>query len=243
MADLERGLVGQDERLAGSVTITCCDTYVSDLLIGELASFCAAHPDIELAMIADSRSFDLARREADLAIRTLGIGAQPPETLIGRKVAPLTMANYVASEHAHRLDPDRAGSTPRWVSFEDRGQHEAMIAQSSYPHVPPWGSFGSLELLTQAARQGLGLVMLPTYVGDREPALERLSKPDLRHLAQLWLLCHPDLRDNARFRATRAHVVQSLAGLGPLFRGEEWCADAPGRPEFAPDGDDGPDVG
>jgi DNA-binding transcriptional LysR family regulator len=220
MSELERGLVGQDERLAGSVTLTCCDSYVSAILIRELKAFCDDYPDIELSVSADGRLFDLAKREADIAVRALVVGAQPPEYLIGLKVAPLVIANYVATEHQTRLDPELGGTNARWLSFEQRKVHEAMIARSSYPDLPAWGEFSSLEVLVQAAQAGLGLAMLPTYVGDREPKLRRLARADPQHMADLWLLTHPDLRDNARFRATRAIVTQALKTHASLFRGE-----------------------
>ena len=88
LAALERGIVGTDERLEGPVAITCCDHYVSGLLIGELRPFCDDHPDIELQLTTDARSFDLSKREADLAIRALARGVSPPEHLIGQRVAP-----------------------------------------------------------------------------------------------------------------------------------------------------------
>ncbi|MEM7135979.1 MAG: LysR family transcriptional regulator [Myxococcota bacterium] len=220
MLGLERDLVGQDERLAGPVCITCCDEYVSEMIVDELTPLCEAYPDIELHIMPDSRSFDLSKREADIAVRTLALGAQPPEHLIGLRLAPVVCASYVATRHAPRLDPDREGTSPRWVAFDERSQVEALIADSSYPNVPPWGSFASLGAMVQAAHAGLGLVMLPCYVGDPDLALRRLAQPDLRHLAELWLVSHPDLRDNARLQEARACVTRAFKRRGALFRGE-----------------------
>jgi len=234
MAALERGLVGQDVRLAGPVSLTCCDNFVSDLLLRELAPFCDERPGIELRFTTDSRAFDLSKREADIAIRTKARGARPPEHLIGVKLVPLMLANYVGRAHADRLDPE--GGAARWLTSGDDRIVAALLADSSYPDLPTWGAFNSLELLVQAAREGLGLVMLPTYVGDREPALRRLDRPDLRHVADLWMLSHPDLRDNARFRITRARVAEALRRHRPLFAGEGWCAAAPVGSEIAPGG-------
>ncbi|MCO4771546.1 MAG: LysR family transcriptional regulator [Deltaproteobacteria bacterium] len=220
MATLERGLVGTDERLAGTVAVTCCDSFVSDLVIGDLVGFCAEHPEIEIAYTNDSRSFDLSKREADIAIRTLGIGSQPADHLIGMKLVPIHIANYVATAHAERLDPERDGTEARWISFTDRNFFSGMVAGSGYPDVPPWGGFSSLELMVQAVRRGLGICMLPTYVGDGVPELQRLPRGGLRHMADLWMVSHPDLRDNARLRATRAAVSTALRRQAPLFRGE-----------------------
>jgi DNA-binding transcriptional LysR family regulator len=153
------------------------------------------------------------------------------------------MASYVARAHADRADPEHPGATTRWLSFEPRKIHEAMIAASSYPDVAPWGSFSTLELLVLAAREGLGAVMLPTYVGDREPALRRLANPDLHPVADLWMLSHPDLRDNGRLRALRDCVRRALLQQRPLFQGERWCDDAPDGPGNSPGTAAGPRVG
>jgi DNA-binding transcriptional LysR family regulator len=234
MSDLERGLVGVDERLEGPVALTCSDHFIAGLLLPELAEFCRAFPGIELCLTVDPRPYDLSRREADLALRVLAHGAQPPEHLVGGKLAPVVLASYVAAAHADRVDPAHGSPSARWLSFEQRKIHEGLIAESSYPEAPPWGRFTTVELLVMAAREGLGAVMLPTYVGDREPALRRLARPDLRHVADLWMLSHPDLRDNVRLRALRDRVRRALSQHRPLFQGEGWCAAAPEGPANAP---------
>lgn len=220
MAALEREVAGRDERFAGPVRVTCCDEYVSEMMVTELTVFCGAYPGVELGITTDSRTFDLSRREADFAVRTLPIGAQPQEHLLGRKLVGIYCANYVAAVHAHRLDPELEGTSPRWVAFEERKYFEAMVARSSYPDIPAWGAFSSLALMMQATRAGLGIAMLPCYVADRDAALRRLARPDLEHVANLWLVSHPDLRDNARFRAARDCVIQALQRRERLFHGQ-----------------------
>jgi DNA-binding transcriptional LysR family regulator len=131
----------------------------------------------------------------------------------------VVVANYVARAHEGRLDPGLSATGTRFVSFDDRAVQDAMIARSSYPEVHAWGAFGSLDLLAQAALEGLGLVMLPTYVGDRVPGLRRLAHADLQHVADFWLLSHADLRDNARIRRVRSGVAQVFKEHTALFAG------------------------
>lgn len=233
MAALERGLVGRDERLSGPVAVTCCDAFVAALIIDALTEMCTQYPGIELGITTDSRAFDLSKREADIAVRILARNAQPPAHLIGARVVPVIVANYVARVHRAQRDPDHPGSAPRWVSFDDRKQQEAMIATTHYAHVPAWGAFSSLEALIQAARAGLGIVMLPTYVGDQQTDLCRLAHPDLHHVADIWLLSHPDLRENARFRAVRKRTSAALKAHAGLFEGRRPIP-APDGPEIAP---------
>ena len=113
MAALERGLAGQDARLEGPVRVTCTDPFIAKILLRALAGLCAQHPGIELELDADARNLDLSKREADVALRALLPTAAPPEHLIGRRLVPITLCNYVGRAHAGRLEPE-AGPL-RWL--------------------------------------------------------------------------------------------------------------------------------
>lgn len=219
MAELDRSLAARDERLAGPVSITCADHVMAAIVLEGLASLIDAHPGIEITLTVDVRPFDLGRREADVAIRSQARGSQLPGWLVGRQVGPVVLASYIASAHQETLDPEKHGTRPRWLGYEDREMQNTILARCSYPHLPIWGSFVSLELVLAAARAGLGLAVLPTYVGDRDPALQRLSRPDLTPVADLWVVSHPDLRDTARFKAVRSQIVESLLTRRALFEG------------------------
>ncbi|MES2640625.1 MAG: LysR family transcriptional regulator [Myxococcota bacterium] len=242
MADLERGVLGHDDRLAGTVAVTCGDNFVAGLLLGALGAFCDEHPEVELRFTVDGRPFDLARREADVAVRVLSTGASPPEYLLGTKVAPVILGSYVAVAHAARLDPARPGTPARWLAYDNRKEIERLIGGSSWPALPAWGSFDSMEVIVSAARAGMGLVLLPIYVGDADPSLQRLVAPALRHLGDLWLLCHPDLRHTARVQAVRAVVARVFRERAALFRGEAWSDSAPACPDFGPLGTPEPGI-
>ena len=219
MVALERSLAGQDARLAGPARVTCTDPYLAKLLLKGLAGLCEQHPGIELELDADAKYLDLSKREADVAVRALGLQVSPPEHLIGRQLAPITVCTYVATAHAARLDPERF-SDVRLISSHQRKVMETIVASSTYPGLSLWGSFDSMPVMIEAAVCGLGLVLLPTYVGDLEPRLQRLAKPDLRHMADFWLLSHGDLRDNARLRAVRECISAVVGEHAALFRGE-----------------------
>lgn len=220
MVALERSLAGQDARLEGPVRVTCTDSYFAALLLVGLSRLCEQHPGIELELSADAKNLDLSKREADVAVRAMLPSVSPPEHLIGRRLVPITICSYVATAHAARLDPERSASGARWLCSNQRKAMEEIVATSSYPGLAQWGSFESFPVLIEAAHAGLGLVMLPTYVGDPEPRLRRLAKPDVRHVADFWLLSHGDLRDNARVRAVRECIAATLLERMALFRGE-----------------------
>lgn len=220
MLELELRLAGQDSRLAGPVRVTCTDAYIAKLLLRALVGLCEQHPGIELELEADAKYLDLSKREADVAVRAFLPMASPPEHLIGRRLVPITLCSYVSTAHAARLDAESSTCDARWLGSGQRKLTESIVETSSYPGLPIWGSFASMPVMVEAAHAGLGLVMLPTYVGDSEPRLQRLAKPDVRHVADFWLLSHGDLRDNARVRRVRECISAALTESAALFRGE-----------------------
>lgn len=219
VAELERGVLGVDGRLEGPVRITTWDAAVADLVLPALSALIAENPGITLELSADPRPVNLNLREADIALRVLAAGASPPEHLLGRRLTPMAMASYVGRDHADRLDPDRGGAGARWLAFDDRALTARIVAASSHPHLPLWGAFRDLPVLAAAARAGLGLAMLPCYVGDADPGLVRLTRPDLHEPAEVWLLSHPDLRATARLRAVRACLRDAFAAASDRLRG------------------------
>lgn len=236
IAALERGLAGQDARLEGRVRVTCTDAYVGKILLSALAGLCTQHLGLELELHTDEANLDLSKREADIAVRAIVAGGSPPEHLIGRRVVPIVLASYVGAAHAARLDPERGGGRVRWLGSNMPKLAERLVAASTYPKLPIWGAFASMEMMTHAAHAGLGLAMLPTYVGDADPELQRLAKPDVRHMADFWLLTHRDLRDNARLRVARERITAALTERMALFRGdvEAWRKNETVRHELAP---------
>lgn len=78
-----------------------------------------------------------------------------------------------------------------------------------------------MELL-RACAHGLGVAVLPTFAAAQLRELVRLSEVIEQPSTALWLLSHPDVRDNARVRAFSEFVATALpAELGARRAGEE----------------------
>jgi DNA-binding transcriptional LysR family regulator len=215
VAALTRDAAGRDARLVGHVHITTTDEFIAAFVLEDLRPLCEAHPELTLTVDHDGRAYNLAKGEADLAIRAVPLDASPPAALVSRRLAPLTIATYGAADRV---------PAPRWLGSGDP-RLLAVFRQSSYPDLPAWGAFTSLSVIAAAARAGLGQAILPTWIGDRDPGLARLPRPDVRHMADLYLLYHPDLRANARIDAIRTVLRRGFERRRDLFEG--WSILAP----------------
>ncbi len=205
---LARDVAGRDARLEGPVHVTCSDDYVAAQVVSDLQPWCASNPGVELHVSADGRPYNLARGEADLAVRALGRDASPPGYLVGHRLAPIHLAPYVARGHASRLCPPAVAA--RWLGYGDERVWSELARGQPWPDLPVWGRFSSLAPMVAAAEAGLGLALLPVYVGEAESALERVDAGAAFHVGDLWMLHHPDLRETARVQAARRVIREGF---------------------------------
>jgi DNA-binding transcriptional LysR family regulator len=209
---LERRLSGQDLRLTGSLRLTAPDDISEVLVMPLLAEFRHSYPDITVELVVDNRMLNLTRREADIAIRPT---RQPPETLAGRRIAGLASAVYAAAGTA------ADGADQRWIAWEEGGG-PLLVARWLADHVDRHAiGYRSNSMLNQAsaARAGLGLAVLPCFLGDGDPRLQRISGPLPELETELWLLTHPDLQRTARIRALLDLLYEALRNRRAQFEG------------------------
>lgn len=217
---IDRSITGQDARLSGKLRITSSETLAYRILNEILASFRDRHDGIELELLVDNRQLDLLRREADIAIRA----TRPHEgELFGRKIAATPWTFYGSSRYlSDRGYPtDLASLSGHAVIGWDTG---AVAAASKWltDNIPPHAfAYRSSSLISQlmAVKAGLGLALLPCYLGDLETDIERVQDPLDELTRELWLVTHKDLRTTARVRAFFDHVGAGLLARSALLEG------------------------
>ena len=91
--DLERIVAGRDTLLTGAVRVTTTEGLAYQLVAPAIAAMRETHPDLRVDLIASVRSLDIARREADLAVRF----ARPSVSeLICRKLGEVGFSLYAS---------------------------------------------------------------------------------------------------------------------------------------------------
>ena len=230
MGAIERQLVGRDDRLEGDIKVTMPDGLALHLLMEPLTRFMEDHPAITIEIDLTYDALDLSRREADVALRFLRAGKLPPPHLVGRKAAEVHSCIYACSGYWDRAGRDGM----RWIGWQDDEPYPPWVQESAFPDIPVRGRLNNLMLQRAAAEAGLGLAYLPCFVGDPSPLLCRMV-PDSTHSFDLWVLCHPDLREARRHRLFRDHIHKSLRPHIDLLEGR-----LPYGPEPSTDGVQGP---
>jgi DNA-binding transcriptional LysR family regulator len=213
---MERRLSGRDLRLTGTVRVATLGVLVP-WIAEALAEFRTLHPGIRVDVAISPTTVSLARHEADIAIR---ISRSPPESLVGRRIATLLHGVYAARTHpaANELAPDIA--THDWVGYSE-GRGDLPQAQWMAAHAPAERVVlrtSHTGMLVAAVKAGLGLGVLPCYLGDAEPGLRRVET--IAGLGQdMWILTHSDLKRTPRIRALMDFLAKDLARRRDLIEG------------------------
>ena len=216
---LERRLSGQDLRPSGIVRITTTDT-IGGLVTRHLSALRAAHPEIGLEIAISNVMANLTRREADIAIRPT---LEPPETLVGRRIADIAHAIYGSPDYLNRYE-NKDLFAHEWIGLDDAlvGTVIGTWLQENVRQARLACRVDSLPALRDVALAGLGLALLPCYVGDIALGLRRAVRKTLpQPRSALWLLTHNDLKRTARIRAVMDFFASALAADRALLEGRQ----------------------
>jgi DNA-binding transcriptional LysR family regulator len=183
---LDREMTGRDHRPAGRLRVTSSETLAYRVLTRHLAAFRKAHPNIIVELVIDNRVLSLSRREADIALRPM---RPKEEDLWGRRLANVAWAIYGArtflEANGGKLFSPEALDGCALIGWEETTV--GIQAADWLNRVAPIQAFvyrtNSLVNQLVAAKAGIGLALLPCYLGDGEADLDRALPDPVPELA------------------------------------------------------------
>ena len=205
LVEAERQVSGKDSELSGRVKLSLPAvpvTHISE----NVAEFALKYPRIELDISVSDEPADLARREADIAVRGLPKAKRPPKDIVGIKIGRISLGYYVHKE---------------LLSEAARGQRQLTCIKASHtvlnlgdlpaPETLGLESRHLIDGLTPrmvAVTHKLGVAALPCFLARQHPDLILLPGVPSAHWGHTWLLHHKDLRQSARIRALFKHLAE-----------------------------------
>jgi len=219
---LSREILGRDQRLQGLVRVTAMDMLAIHTLPRVFAEFRRLHPGVTCELVYTISALDLARREADIAIRAM---PKVPDSSLGRKVCDFRFGIYAAPEYLER-NRGKPLAEHDWVMIEGVADwllpmiwktREAADRQTVFTSSGP--------AVVAAAEAGMGLFPMSCYAADSRPGLVPVSRPIESMTVELWVLTHADLRRTARVKALMDYLVESLRDMRDLFEGRKALED------------------
>lgn len=211
MIGFDEAVKAESRRLSGKVLLTTVESAANSWVIPALARLREVHPEIAVEIITTDAPLDLARGDADVAIR---FGRKPTqESLVVRHLTDLEECFYANREMVTRLgrpcthaelslypmvaySDERLGEIGKWIAAN---VPDAQIVQRA----------NALSSIVAAVRAGVGAAVLPTIMGDDIRNLVRLMPP-IPPKSTCWLVTTDTARRQPHIRAVIDAVVAQV---------------------------------
>lgn len=222
---LAQQVESQRRATVGVVRVTCPEPLVARLgACGLIDRFQARYPGLRVEFVMSDRYVDLARGEADVALRS---GDTDDGALVGRKIGDSLWAVYASRDYVARCGrPQRVEELAEHtlVGLDDSvagpaGHRASRWLAAVAPQARIAARSRSVLGLLASVKAGIGIAPLPTAIADAEPELLRVLGP-VPELSRLWrILTTAELRRTPRVAAFFDHVVGEIEALKPVLTG------------------------
>ncbi|MCJ2139616.1 LysR family transcriptional regulator [Methylobacterium sp. E-066] len=202
---IERRARGYAASPVATVRISAPPALAARLIAPQVASFHRAHPGITLVLSGAARIAALDRGEAEIAVRLTR--PDDPDLLI-RRIGVMRFGLYATPDQAAKPAADWT-----FIGYDSALEH---VPQQAWLRTLLAGRpivFQASDLFGQqeAARAGLGAVVLPRFLGNGDAALIRLPVEPKPPPRDVWLVTYPDLKRSPVIRAALAFLVWVIA--------------------------------
>ncbi|WP_033069414.1 LysR family transcriptional regulator [Thalassospira australica] len=204
-----------DEAAHGVVRISVPPVAGRVLFAPRLARLLKAHKGLEFEIIGAANIVNLARREADVAVRMI----TPHEPgLITRKLVELGVGLYGAVGYRDRVAE---------MDWEICGYDDTAYGAAKFEFVrnvlgrelPCRFRSDETETVRQFITAGHGVGVLPRYLGDKDDELELIHADlDGQSRESVWMLVHPDMRRSPGVRLVMDALIKAADNIAEEFQ-------------------------
>lgn len=197
------------EQVSGSVRITTTDTILHGLVAPALSTLASTHPLLTFDLTASNDIASLTRRDADVAVRAT---RRPPVHLVGKRVGAIRHALYTSRSGPATSMEDIVTGRVAWIAPDEALPDHPSVAwrKRHHPKAVPAYRVNSILTVMAFVSLGLGVGVIPTFLGDAHHGLLRLTDPLEECQTDLWLLTHPESRHLRRVSAVFSHLSREL---------------------------------
>lgn len=203
---------GRDVSISGTVRIGGPDAFGAYFLSPRLICLLDQHPALKVQLVATPRSFNLTKREADIAI-----ALTMPERgrLVTRKMATYGLGVFASRAYLAGHSTIRSVGDLREHRFISYIDDLIFTRELDYLDEVATGidaGFQSSNILAQlqAARAGLGVCILPYFLAAGCPDLKLVLPDVVRLVRSWWIMVHEEQKNLSRVRITADFIAQEV---------------------------------
>jgi DNA-binding transcriptional LysR family regulator len=176
--EMDLAVAAEGERPRGLLRVNAPVVFGTRHLARVLVEYEARYPEVSIELVLNDRFIDLVEEGADLAIR---IGTLAESTLVARRLFPVRLAlcaapAYLARHGEPKTLEDLSRHNCLGYTYTRDGLEVDLVGPEGKVVAPFRGTLRANhgEVLLQAALDGLGIVLQPTFVSGEALAAGRL---------------------------------------------------------------------
>ena len=204
-------IAAEARRVAGTVRLTTVEAAANAWIMPSLGLLRARYPELRLEIMTSDRNFDIARGEADVALRFDNKPTQ--ESLIVRHLVDLHETFYAHEKLVETLGmPDDLSKITRYplvMPMNEEGLINRWLAEH-FPDAQVSHRASSLSSIIVSVRAGIGTSILPCLMGDDTRGLVRLLPPIPELTVPGWIVTTDEARRQPHIRAVIDFVVEQI---------------------------------
>jgi len=210
---LSLSATGLSMALEGNVCISATESMAYFTLPPLIVELRALYPGIQIEIEVSNETRDLNRREADIALRAYR-PTQP--NLIVKRLKDYPARLYATAGYLQKLETEHGTSALQhadFIGFSSTSDYPSLLNEKLGIEV----SNEQFPLLTmnllvhwQLVKQGLGIGVMTTDVGDAESQVIAVQPNEPTIKGELWLVTHSELRTNLRIRKVFDFLAERL---------------------------------
>jgi DNA-binding transcriptional LysR family regulator len=204
---LERSLSTIGTPFAGRVRVTSTDTICQTILPPHIKALNETYPQLEVELLSTNNRLDLAQLDAEITIRP---SQALQEGLIGERICDLCFQVYGSPVYLDSHQ-SRFVAGHRWLGVADPTSR-SPVGSWEADTIAQYVVFrsDSFATLCHAAEQGLGLAMLPSFLGNDSGKLVIAEHFPQILTTGLWLACHNKLSGSDRINSLVGYFSRAL---------------------------------
>ena len=203
-------IAGRDVGVRGVVRVTASEWLVTSVIAPMLGTLLARYPALEVELVAEQRHVNLARREADIALRPRRFEQQ---AVVQRATVPIELALYATPRYLATRGTPRAGDGSGHTliaMLESVGDVARDWLATTFPAATRTVRTNGRDAMVALASADIGIACLARVVGDRVGALQRLAIANPAPAPMLWMGMARDASKTPRVRAMASFLTEGL---------------------------------
>ncbi|PVX30360.1 LysR family transcriptional regulator [Sphingomonas pokkalii] len=217
--------------LAGTLRVSASEGFGTRIIAPRLQGFTSRFPNIQIDLIASSGFLSPSRREVDVAVMLARPRAGP---LVASKLTDYALGLYATRAYLAAAPPlrqpaDLLGHRMTGYVGDQIYAPELRYLAEIDRRLAPQVRSTSINAQAEMIAGGHVCGILPCFIGDAMPGLERLLRDTIDIQRSFWLVVPRDLRGLPRIDRFLGWLVEEMQPLRHAMHGTSQTPAAPSR--------------